>query len=129
MIQNSCKGELRLMQMFNHPHTQSLFGKDPGIVWSCDSAKINCPRGSGIVSNYILPQKALNSEYQEWDFTIHISKRPLTSILYLCLTPRSNVMCMCVISEKRGKNKGKLYTKECRLNKNTKNKKTPENIR
>ncbi len=30
---------------------------------------------------------------------------------------------------KRGKNKGKLYTKECGLNKNTKNKKTPENIR
>ena len=30
---------------------------------------------------------------------------------------------------KRGKNKGKLYTKECRLNKNTKYKKTPENIR
>ncbi len=30
---------------------------------------------------------------------------------------------------KRGKNKGKLYTNECRLNKNTKYKKTPENIR
>ena len=30
---------------------------------------------------------------------------------------------------KRGKNKGKLYTKECGLNKNTKYKKTPENIR
>ena len=30
---------------------------------------------------------------------------------------------------KRGKNKGKLYTKECRLNKNTKYKKTPENIK
>ena len=30
---------------------------------------------------------------------------------------------------KRGKNKGKLYTKECGLNQNTKYKKTPENIR
>ncbi len=30
---------------------------------------------------------------------------------------------------KRGKSKGKLYTKECGLNKNTKYKKTPENIR
>ena len=30
---------------------------------------------------------------------------------------------------KRGKNKGKLYTKECGLNKNNKNKKAPENIR
>ncbi len=30
---------------------------------------------------------------------------------------------------KRGKNKGKLYTKECGLNRNTKYKKTPENIR
>ena len=44
-------------------------------------------------------------------------------------TPRSNVTRMCEISEKRGKNKGKLYTKECGLNKNRKNKKTPENIR
>ena len=44
-------------------------------------------------------------------------------------TPRSNVTRMCEISEKRWKNKGKLYTKECGLNKNTKNKKTPENIR
>ena len=30
------------------------------------------------------------------------------------LTPRSNVTRMCKISEKRGKNKGKLYTKEVR---------------
>ncbi len=30
---------------------------------------------------------------------------------------------------KRGKNKGKLHTKECGLNKNTKYKKTPENIK
>ena len=30
---------------------------------------------------------------------------------------------------KARKNKGKLYTKECGLNKTTKNKKTPENIR
>ena len=45
------------------------------------------------------------------------------------ITPRSNVTRMCEISEKRGKNKDKLYTKECGLNKNTKNKKTPENIR
>jgi hypothetical protein len=36
---------------------------------------------------------------------------------------------MCEISKKRWKNKGKLYTKEYGLNKNTKNKKTPENIR
>ena len=28
-----------------HPRTQGLFGKDPGIVWSRDSTKINCPRG------------------------------------------------------------------------------------
>ena len=33
---------------------------------------------------------------------------------------------MCEISEKRGKHKGKLYTKECGLNKNTKNKKLYE---
>jgi hypothetical protein len=37
------------------------------------------------VSNYMLPQKTLNFKYQEWDFTIHSSKRPLTSILYFCL--------------------------------------------
>ena len=47
----------------------------------------------------------------------------------LFTTLRSNVTRMCEISEKRGKNKGKLHTKECGLNKNTKNKKTPENIR
>ena len=46
----------------------------------------------------------------------------------LARTPRSNVTRMCKISEKRGKNKGKLYTKECGLNKITKSKKTPENI-
>ena len=46
-------------------------------------------------------------------------------------TPRStsNVMRMCEISEKRGKNYRKSYTKECGLNKNIKNKKTLENIR
>jgi hypothetical protein len=38
----------------NHPRTQGLFGKDPGIVWLHDSTKINCPRGSGKVSNYML---------------------------------------------------------------------------
>jgi hypothetical protein len=38
----------------SHPRTQGLFGKDPGIVWSHDSTKINCPRGSGKVSNYML---------------------------------------------------------------------------
>ena len=27
----------------------------------------------------------LHFKYQEWDFTIYSSKRPLTSILYLCL--------------------------------------------
>ena len=61
------------------------FGKDPGIGWSRDSTKINCPRGSGKVSNYMLPQNTLNFKYQEWDFTIYSSKRRLTSILYLCL--------------------------------------------
>jgi hypothetical protein len=64
---------------------QGLFGKDPGIGWSRDSTKINCTRGSGKVSNYMLPRKTLNLKYQEWDFTIYSSKRPLTSILYLCL--------------------------------------------
>ena len=53
--------------------------------WSRDSTKINCPRGSGKVSNYMLPQNTLNFKYQEWDFTIYSSKRRLTSILYLCL--------------------------------------------
>ena len=38
-------------------------------------------------------------------------------------TPWSNVTRMCENSKKRGKNKGKLYTKECRLNKNTKKRK------
>ena len=62
------------------------FGKDPGIGWSRDSTKINCPKGSGKVSNYMIPQNTLNFKlYQEWDFTIHSSKRRLTSILYLCL--------------------------------------------
>jgi hypothetical protein len=62
------------------------FGKDPGIGWSRDSTKINCPRGSGKVSNYMLPQNTLNFKlYQEWDFTIYSSKRQLTSILYLCM--------------------------------------------
>jgi hypothetical protein len=28
-----------------HPRTQGLFGKNPGIVWSRDSKKINCPKG------------------------------------------------------------------------------------
>jgi hypothetical protein len=65
-----------------HPRTQ---GKTLVIDWSRDSTKINCPRGSGKVSNYMLPHKTLNFIYQEWDFTIHSSKRPLTSILYLCL--------------------------------------------
>ena len=69
----------------NHPRTQGLFGKDPGIVWSRDSTKINCPRGSGKVSNYMLENVTVNFKYQEWDFTIHRSKRPLTSILYFCL--------------------------------------------
>ena len=68
-----------------HPRTQGLFGKDPGIVWSRDSTKINCPRGSGKVSNYMLENVTVNFKYQEWDFTIHRSKRSLTSILYFCL--------------------------------------------
>jgi hypothetical protein len=76
--------ESRLLYLA-HPRTQGLFGKDPGIGWSRDSTKIKCPRGSGKVSNYMLPQKMLNFKYQEWDFTIYSSKRPLTSILYLCL--------------------------------------------
>jgi hypothetical protein len=67
------------------PRTQDLFGKDPGIVWSRDSTIINCPRGSGKVSNYMLPQRTLNFKYQEWDVRIHNSKHPLTSILYFCL--------------------------------------------
>ena len=37
--------------------------------------------GSGKVSNYMLPLKMLNVKYQERHFTIHSSKRPLTSIL------------------------------------------------
>ena len=61
-----------------------LFGKDPGIGWSRDSTKINCPRGSGKVSNYMLENVTVNFKYQEWDFTIHSSKRPLTSSLNLC---------------------------------------------
>ena len=61
------------------------FWKDPGIVWSRDSTKINCPRGSGKVSNYMLENVTVNFKYQELDFTIHRSKRPLTSILYFCL--------------------------------------------
>ena len=69
----------------SHPRTQGLFGKDPGIVWSRDSTKINCPRGSGKVSNYMLENVTVNFKYQEWDFTIHRSKRSLTSILYFCL--------------------------------------------
>ena len=68
-----------------NPRTQGLFGKDPGIVWSRDSTKINCPRGSGKVSNYMLENVTVNFKYQEWDFTIHRSKRSLTSILYFCL--------------------------------------------
>jgi hypothetical protein len=68
-----------------HPRTQGLFGKDPGIVWSRESTKINCPRGSSKVSNYMLQNVTVNFKYQEWDFTIHSSKRPLTSILYFCL--------------------------------------------
>ena len=72
--------ELRL-----HPRTQGLFGKDPGIVWSRDSTKINCARESGKVSNYMLENVTVNFKYQEWDFTIHRSKRSLTSILYFCL--------------------------------------------
>jgi hypothetical protein len=68
-----------------HPRTQGLFGKDPGIVWSRDSTKINCPRGSGKVSNYMLENVTANFKYQEWDFTIHRSKRSLTSILHFCL--------------------------------------------
>ena len=60
-----------------HPPTQGLFGKDPGVGWSRDSTKINCPWGSGKVSNYMLSQKKLNFKYHEWDFTIHSSKRPL----------------------------------------------------
>ena len=48
-------------------------------------------------------------------------------------TPRSNHMVKRNAHvrdlRKRGKNKGKLYTKECGLNKNTKYKKNPENIR
>ena len=69
----------------NHPRTQGLFGKDPGIVWSRDSTKINCPRGSVKVSNYMLENVTVNFKYQEWDFMIHRSKRSLTSILYFCL--------------------------------------------
>jgi hypothetical protein len=73
------------MPHYPHPRTQGLFKKDPGIVWSRDSTKINCPRGSGKVSNYMLEKVTVNFKYQEWDFTIHSSKRPLTSILYFCL--------------------------------------------
>jgi hypothetical protein len=58
--------------------------KDSGIVWSRDCTKINCLRGSDKVSNYILPQKTLNFNHMEWDFSIHSSKRPLTFI-YFCL--------------------------------------------
>jgi hypothetical protein len=54
-----------------HPRTQGLFGKDPGIVWSRDSTKINCPRGRGKVSNYMLENVTVNFKYQQWDFTIH----------------------------------------------------------
>jgi hypothetical protein len=50
----------------HHPRTQGLFGRDPGIFWSRDSTKFNCPRGSGKVSNYMLPKKTLNFKYQEW---------------------------------------------------------------
>ena len=74
-----------LEQAIYHPRTQGLFGKDPGIVWSRDSTKINCPRGSGKVSNYMLENVTVNFKYQEWNFTIHRSKRSLTSILYFCL--------------------------------------------
>jgi hypothetical protein len=76
---------LSIVLNITHPRSQGFSGKDPGIVWSRDSTKINCPRGSGKVSNYMLPQITLNFKYQEWDFTIHSSKLPLTYILYFCL--------------------------------------------
>ena len=83
--QNIFRAHCALMPRIVHPRTQGLFGKDPGIVWSRDSTKINCPRGSGKVSNYMLENVTVNFKYQEWDFTIHRSKRSLTSILYFCL--------------------------------------------
>ena len=48
-----------------HPRTQlqGLSGKDPGIVWSRDSTKNNCPRESGKVSNYMLREKTLSFKY------------------------------------------------------------------
>ena len=63
-----------VMQAPLHPRTQGLFGKDPGIVWSRDSTKINCPRGCGKVSNYVLENVTVNFKYREWDFTIHSLK-------------------------------------------------------
>ena len=85
----NCKNFLK-MPIIIGPHSLNtlqarVIGKDPGIVWSRDSTKINCPRGCGKVSNYMLENVTVNFKYQEWDFTIHSSKRPLTSILYFCL--------------------------------------------
>ena len=66
------------------PSYPGSFWERPWFVWSRDSTKINCPR-SGKVSNYMLENVTVNFKYQEWDFTIHRSKRSLTSILYFCL--------------------------------------------
>ena len=47
---------------------------------------LTCERAySGYEIDYMLENVTVNFKYQEWDFTIHRSKRPLTSILYFCL--------------------------------------------
>jgi hypothetical protein len=110
-----------------HPRTQGLFGKDPGIGWSRDSTKINCPWGGGVacmadgpeyqaslgkactctwgsgkVSNYMLPQKTLNFKYQEWGFY------PANSILYFCLLLNYKNTVACYQQSSQETNK--MYT-------------------
>jgi hypothetical protein len=84
------------------------FWENPGIGWSRDSTKINCPGVSGKVSNYMLPQKTLNFEYQEWDFRINSSKCPLASILYLCLL--LNYKSTVVFYQQSSQETNKMYT-------------------
>jgi hypothetical protein len=93
-----------------HPRTQGLFGKDPGIGWSRDSTKINCPRGSGKVSNYMLPQKTLNFKYQEWDFTIYSSNFEAPANFYFIPLFAFKLQKHCSFYQQSSQETNKMYT-------------------
>ena len=87
---------------------------------------------TGLTLMLMFTTKVESFDYYLADLTV--SKRPGTSNrieIHFAVFNNTAVKRNAHVRDlrKRGKNKGKLYTEECGLNKNTKYKKTPENIR